>query len=198
MLSIFRISKNTIVQLFSFLIMIGVQSCNYSINLYKVDNGTYKVQREYKNNYLYERHLHRKFYRNNSKDQYLPRYMNSVSVIKKNAEYIISYQCQNIIIHKEEEQYLSMFKTGLIHPKLFADSYSTDTTEYFVMIKELFDTPQKVERKRFEIICWPPDQFNPFVYVFEIRNNDACKETDFETFVRGAHISIWKFWGIQI
>jgi len=74
---------------------------------------------------------------------------------------------------------------------VFKNPFKTDTI-YISNIEEIKISELSPKVKRFKLWLQWRGIANPFVYLFELTNEDATKQTDMENFIKGAELTFFK------
>ena len=80
---------------------------------------------------------------------------------------------------------MPLFQQGVLYP-------AVDSSYYFRRlshVRELANATHSPQRRRFTMLVWNRFTLNPTVYVFELTNAQATRQTTLSSFVLGAALS---------
>lgn len=100
--------------------------------------------------------------------------------------------------------------SGLLHPGLIASAktdgsgkFQSPTLQYIGTVKigniqEIKIDGKSPTKKAFSFLVMRDHFANPFLYIFELTNNEGREETSINEFIKGAHLSAFGFCSILI
>ncbi|MHB8208210.1 hypothetical protein [Mucilaginibacter sp.] len=124
----------------------------------------------------------KKFFDDNYKKEIFKRYIGDIQTDGDTIRY------SNDMISLGDHSALRLiFTSGLIYPKLF-NYYKLSVGN----VEEKSPINHSVKIKRFQLWAFLPKMANPTVYVFELTNKRATKDTPISEFIKGAQLTFFK------
>jgi hypothetical protein len=175
--------------IFASLAILTIQSCKQSSSIFKQndkDNSSkFYSQGEYEQYYI----------TNSFKGKYqthsYPKYPGQIIVENQSNLICIRYDSVPVCINQGDSSYLSMFTSGLVYGQLLPILSTARSIE----IEELTYLKTKPTQHRFKFTVFQPNFMNPSVFLLELTNTKADKNTDFMSFMKDAEVTyISKTW----
>jgi hypothetical protein len=122
---------------------------------------------------------------------------------------LIRFDSSFIKIRSTETEIKKIFELGLVFPDVifgagtsgdkfeFKRTFSTDTISITNVTELHFPNP-KPNIKSFSFLVWQKRMANPFLYIFELRNDRADSKTTMKTFLKTAKLTAFGFCSILI
>jgi len=178
--------------IFASLTILIIQSCKQSSSIFKQndkDNSSkFDTQGEYEQNYITN------CFKGKYQTHSYPKYPGQIIVEKQSDLICIRYDSISVCINRGDSSYLSMFTSGLVYGQLLPILSTASNIE----LEELTYLKTKPTQHRFKFTVFQPNFMNPSVFLLELTNTKADKNTDFKTFTKDAEVTfISKAW-IQI
>ena len=121
----------------------------------------------------------------------------------------IKFDSSIIIIRGADPELIKIFELGIIFPDLIfgastqGDKYQitkslTADTLTISDVSELRFKNQELSTKSFSFLLWNKNMANPSLYLFELTNKNANRDTSIKTFIEKAKITAFGFCSILI
>lgn len=166
------------------LIILFIFFCTFQIKAQTKD--TFVVRKHFANQGELENYWTEKFFYENYKTEIYQKYNGKIREYNKTT---FGFDSSVILLLNDRNKLSSLFKTGLLFPRLFSNTQDTVKIDALEELQFLKLPPTK---KRFRLWYYGMWQTNPNVYVFELTNERTTGNTDLETFLQNATLTFFK------
>jgi hypothetical protein len=168
-----------------FLLLMGCSAPQQVGTALSADNERGADRTTFSNQGQQEEYWARKLFQEQYRARVYPRFGGSIRALPAADRRLFCYDRDTLQLVDVEATFVPLFQQGVLYPLVDSSYYFHQLSH----VKELANATNSPQRRRFTVLVWDRFTFNPTVYVFELTNAQATRQTTLSAFVQGAALS---------